>query len=83
MEGKVATSESEALNIYDQIKKEKERLDKIDDELQSLKNVNENCNSIIAKLEIEIELNNSIKKKEKEVYDVEKRNEGYQNTMKK
>ena len=28
MEGKVATSEPEALNIYDQIKKEKERLDK-------------------------------------------------------
>ena len=72
------------MNIYDQIKKEKERLDKKDDELESLKNINENYNSIIAKLETEkMELNNTIKKKEKEVYDVEKRNEGCQNTMKK
>ena len=70
--------------MYDQIKKEKERLDKKDDELESIKNVNGNYSSIIAKHETEkIELNNTIKKKEKEVYDVEKRNEGYQNTMKK
>ena len=51
LEGKVAKSEAEALNVYEQIKKEK--LDKKDDELESLKHVNENFNSVITKLETE------------------------------
>ena len=84
LEGKVTSSEAEALHVYEEIKKEKDKVDKKDDELESLKNANENYNFIIAKLEAEkIELNNTIEKKEKEVYDVEKTNEGCQNAMKK
>ena len=84
LEGKVASSEAEALNVYEQIKKEKETLDKKDYELESLKHVNENFNSVITKLETEkIYLKNIIEKKEKDAFVVEKTNEDCQNTMNK
>ena len=53
LEGKVDASEAEALKAFEHIKEEKETLAKKDAELEGLKNVIKDKNSIIAKFETE------------------------------
>ena len=83
LEEKVAGAEAEVLKVFDQTKKGKETLAKKDDEIKCLKNVIKSNNSTIAKLETnKNELNKTLKQKEKELHDSEKRNQACQDTIK-
>ena len=65
LEGKIDASEAEAFKAFEDIKKEKETLAKKDDELQYLRNMIKNKDSIIAKLETEKKEFNKILKRER------------------
>ena len=83
LDEKIAVLEAETLKAFNQTKVGKDSLARKDDEIKCLKNVIENNNATIKNLQTnKSELNKITKKKEKEVYDVEKANQAHQNTIK-
>ena len=76
LEEKVATAEAEAKKFFEEMKKWKEAATKKDDEIKCMKNVINNNNAAILKVENEkTELKKNIKSKEKEIAEMENSNQ--------